>query len=134
MREKEGEILSMRGQNKGQVTVFIIIAVIIVAAAVLYFVFVTIQTNFMAVFILPALLLLTYFALRHNRKIEKKESILISFNRKIKLVNYLLLLFIPIVALGLLIFLIKNRKRWKSQMNIISAMKIRKKISISKII
>src|SRR3989338_8831181 len=63
------------------------------AISVLYFVFVTIQTNF--------LLLLTYFALRHNRKIEKKESALISFNRRIKLVNYLLLLFIPIVAVGI---------------------------------
>ncbi|HLC73690.1 MAG TPA: hypothetical protein VJH20_03570 [Candidatus Nanoarchaeia archaeon] len=71
------------------------------AISVLYFVFVTIQTNFLAVLILPALLLLTYFALRHNRKIEKKESALISFNRRIKLVNYLLLLFIPIVAVGI---------------------------------
>ena len=39
MREKEREILSMRGQNKGQVTIFIIIAIVIVAAVALYFVF-----------------------------------------------------------------------------------------------
>ena len=37
MTEKGG-ILSMRGQNKGQVTIFIIIAIVIVLAAVLYFV------------------------------------------------------------------------------------------------
>ncbi len=73
-----------------------------VAALVLllYFIFVAVPAAPIAVVVLPALLLLIYIALRHNRHVEARESVLSSATRSVPPWNSLGLLALPLTAIG----------------------------------
>lgn len=63
-----------------------------------YFIFVTVPAQPLALLILPPLLLLTYSALRRNRRVEKRTNVLVALNGRVRWWNYLLLLVTPIAA------------------------------------
>ena len=66
----------------------------------LFFIFVAVPAAPIAVVVLPALLLLIYVALRHNRQVETRESVLSSTTRSVPPWNYLGLLALPLTAIG----------------------------------
>ena len=66
----------------------------------LYFIFVAVPAAPIAVVVLPALLLLIYIALRHNRQVETRESVLSGTIRSVPPWNYLGLLALPLAAIG----------------------------------
>lgn len=72
--------------------------IVIVGLLLLYFVFYTIPAASIAVIVLPALLLIVYVALRRNRQIEKRESLL-NDESEPPLKNYLALLLMPLTAI-----------------------------------
>jgi hypothetical protein len=51
-----------------------------------------------ALFILPPLLFIIYIALRKNRASGEVENVILVLKGRVKLVNYLLLFFIPVIA------------------------------------
>ncbi len=66
-----------------------------------YYLFVTLPSQLLALVILPLLLALTCLALRKNRRAETRPDILVSHRGRATWWNYLLLMTIPLVAIPL---------------------------------
>jgi hypothetical protein len=68
--------------------------------ALLYFFFVTIPANPMAIFIMPVLLSLVYLGLRWNRQSEPEGSVLDAFDSVVPAWKYASVIAIPVCAVG----------------------------------
>lgn len=67
----------------------------------LYYAFITVPAAPKALWVLPSLLAVTFWALNRNRLTESRPDAISAFDREVKPLRYLLLLFIPLVAIGI---------------------------------
>lgn len=77
----------------------------------LYYVFVTVPAAPKAIWVLPPLMGVTCWALFKNRRAETRPDAIVAFTQKMKLLNYLLLLFIPLVASAIYFLALANDLR-----------------------
>jgi hypothetical protein len=67
---------------------------------IVWFILVTILVQPVALFVLPPLLAMVYVTLRRNRKTERNEPILTVLQGEVTPLNYVILLIIPLVTIG----------------------------------
>jgi hypothetical protein len=72
-----------------------------VVATSLYFGFVTVPAAPKALWVLPPLMAITFWALNRNRLGESQRDAISAFDANVKPLNYLLLFFIPMAAIGI---------------------------------
>lgn len=70
-------------------------------ATLLYYAFVTVPAAPRALWVLPPLMAVTLWALNQNRRVESRPDVISAFGGEVKPLRYLLLFFIPIVAVGI---------------------------------
>lgn len=78
----------------------------------LYYAFVTVPAAPKALWVLPPLMGVTFWALAHNRRAETRADVIVAFSEKVKLLNYLLLFAIPLVAVAVYFGALANNARW----------------------
>jgi len=69
--------------------------------AVLYYSFITVPAQPRAIWVLPPLMAITFLALNKNRLMELQPDAISAFDRAVEPHRYLLLFFIPFVAIGI---------------------------------
>ncbi len=69
--------------------------------ALLYYAFITVPAAPKALWVLPPLMGVTFWALSKNRRAETCPDAIVAFPEKVKPLNYLLLFLIPLVAVGI---------------------------------
>jgi hypothetical protein len=67
---------------------------------VLYYAFVTVPAAPKALWVLPPLMVTTFWALNQNRRVETRPDAISAFGPEVRPLNYLLLFFIPLVAVA----------------------------------
>jgi len=72
-----------------------------VVATSLYFAFVTVPAEPKALWVLPPLMAITFWALNRNRLGESQRDAISAFDANVKPLNYLLLFLIPLVAISI---------------------------------
>ena len=70
-------------------------------ATCLYFIFVTIPAAPKAIWVLPPLMAITFWALNKNRKVESEENAITAFQSEVQPLNYIALALIPLIATGI---------------------------------
>ncbi len=70
-------------------------------AAFLYYSFITVPAAPSALWVLPPLMTITFWALNKNRLVESQPDAISAFDREVKPLSYLLLFFIPFTAIGI---------------------------------
>jgi hypothetical protein len=70
------------------------------AATGIYFIFVTIPAAPKAIWVLPPLMAITFWALNKNRRVESKEDAISAFQPGVQPLNYIALALIPLIATG----------------------------------
>ncbi len=72
-----------------------------VVVTFLYYAFITVPAAPKAVWVLPPLMGITFWALNKNRRVESQPDVISAFDPQVKPLNYLLLFLIPLVAIGI---------------------------------
>jgi hypothetical protein len=67
----------------------------------LYYAFITVPAAPKALWVLPPLLGVTFWALARNRRAETRPNVIVAFPEDVNVLNYLLLFIIPLVALAI---------------------------------
>ena len=67
----------------------------------LYYAFITVPAAPKSLWVLPPLMAITFWALNKNRLIESQPDVISAFGTKVHPLKYLLLFFIPLVAIGI---------------------------------
>jgi len=70
-------------------------------ATLLYYAFITVPAAPKALWVLPPLMAITFWALNKNRLVESQTDVVSAFDCEVKPLSYLLLFFIPLVAIGI---------------------------------
>jgi len=78
----------------------------------LYYAFVTVPAAPKALWVLPPLMGVTFWALSRNRRAETRADVIVAFSEKVKPLNYLLLFAIPLVAVAVYFVALANNARW----------------------
>lgn len=74
----------------------------------LYYAFITVPAAPKALWVLPPLMGITFWALSKNRRAETHPDAIVGFSEKVKPLNYLLLFFIPLVAITIYFLALAN--------------------------
>jgi len=68
---------------------------------ILYYAFITVPAAPKALWVLPPLMAITFWALNKNRLVETQPDVISAFSPNVNPLKYLLLFFIPLVAIGI---------------------------------
>ena len=77
----------------------------------LYFAFITVPAAPKALWVLPPLMGVTFWALSENRRVETRPDAIVAFPENVKPLNYLLLFIIPLVASAIYFLALANDAR-----------------------
>ncbi len=79
--------------------------------ALLYYAFITVPAAPRALWVLPPLMAITFWALNKNRLVESQPDVISAFDPKVRPLSYLLLSLIPLVAIGVYLLALTTEAR-----------------------
>jgi hypothetical protein len=90
------------------------VARMIYSLFILYFIFIAVPAEPVAIFILPALFGFIYFALRKNKQVEQNDSLLVTLTSRAHLLHYISLLAMPLTASAVYALALKFNLQWQT--------------------